>query len=179
MFTFYFHEKSHPLTSWACEKNNPACCHMKAKKTIEVFAPHETRATPPNISFFWNGKRDTGDTGKRDTQDRGHTEHNGTQGTQGTQGIQGTRDTRDRGHKGHREHKGHKTHRGHKGTQGNLVPRALFPPLPAQKNGKKKPGSIGQCFTLCIFTFCLHLCLAKDNERLWHYHRIWKRFLCG
>ena len=167
--------KNHILWPPARAKKNQHVVIWKQRKPSKFsrHMPHETRATPPNTSFFWNGKRDTGDTGKRDTQDRGHTEHNGTQGTQGTQGIQGTRDTRDRGHKGH------KRHRGHKGTQGNLVPRALFPPLPAQKNGKKKQGSIGPCFTLCIFTFSLHLCLAKDNERLWHYHRIWKRFLCG
>ena len=34
---FYFHEKSHPLTSWACEKN-PAGWHMKAMKPIKNFA---------------------------------------------------------------------------------------------------------------------------------------------
>ena len=149
---------------------------MKAKKTIEVFSPHATwnkgNATEHFIFLKWQkGHRGHGETG--------HTR----QGTHGTQRDTGntrdTGDTRDTGHKGHREHKGHKTHRGHKRTQGNLVPRALFPPLPAQKNGKKKQGSIGPCFTLCIFTFCLHLYLAKDNERLWHYHRIWKRFLCG
>ena len=117
---------------------------MKAKKTIEVFAPHETRATPPNISFFLNGKRDTRDTGETgDTRDKGHTR----QGTHGTQQDTGnTRDTRNiTGHKGHRglrEHKGHRGHKGHKGTQGNLVPRALFPPLPAQKMVKRNKGPL-------------------------------------
>ena len=33
-------------------------------------------------------------------------------------------------------------------------------------------GGNGPCFTLYIVKFCLYLCLAKDNERLWHYHRI-------
>ena len=174
---------------------------MKAKKTIEVFSPHETRATPPNISFFLNDKRDTGDTGEtgdtRDTSDKGHTR----QGTHGTQQDTGntrdTGDTRDTGHtrhKGHREHNGPQRTQGAQGTQGTQGtqrtqgtqgdtgqprPQGAFPSPTGPKNGKKKQGSIGPCFTLCIFTFCLHLCLAKDNERLWHYHRIWKRFLCG
>ena len=45
--------KNHiPLTSWACEKKKPACCHMK----VSFRAIWETWATPPNISCLWNGK---------------------------------------------------------------------------------------------------------------------------
>ena len=116
----------------------------------------------------------------------------GTQGTRGN-GTHKTGDTRNT--TGHREHKGHRGYKGHgtheTGDTGNIRdtkdtgdtgqprPQGAFPSPTGLKNGKKKQGSIGPCFTLCIFTFCLHLCLAKDNERLWHYHRIWKRFLCG
>ena len=161
--------KNHILWPPARAKKKPACCHMKAKKTIEVFSPHETRATPPNISFFWNGKRDTGDTRKRDTQDRGHREHKGHRGYKG-HGTHETGDTRDTGNI--RDTK-------HTGDTGQPRPQGAFPSPTGPKNGKKKQGSVGPCFTLCIFTFSSHLCLAKDNERLWHYHRIWKRFLCG
>ena len=130
MFLLSIFMKNHILWPPArAEKKNQHVVIWKQRKPSKFsrHMAHETRATPPNISFFWNGKRDTGDMGKRDTQDRGHTEHNGTQGTQGTQGIQGTRDTRDRGQKG---------------TQGNLVPRALFPPLPAQKMVKRNKGPL-------------------------------------
>ena len=41
-----------PLTSWACEKRKPACCHMK----VSFRAILETWATPPNISCFLNRK---------------------------------------------------------------------------------------------------------------------------
>ena len=47
----FFHEKSHPLTSWASQKK-PACCHMK----VSFRAIWETWATPSNISCFLNGK---------------------------------------------------------------------------------------------------------------------------
>ena len=119
----------------------------------------------------------------------------GTLGTRGN-GTHKTGDTRNT--TGHREHKGHRGYKGHgthetgdtrdtgnirdtkdTGDTGQPRPQGAFPSPTGPKNGKKKQGSIGPCFTLCIFTFCLHLCLAKDNERLWHYHRIWKRFLCG
>ena len=135
MFLLSIFMKNHILWPPERAKKNLHVVIWKQRKPSKFsrHMPHETRATPPNISFFWNGKRDTGHTRKRDTQDRGHTEHNGTQGTQGTQGIQGTRDTRDRGHK---------RHRGQKGTQGNLVPRALFPPLPAQKMVKRNKGPL-------------------------------------
>ena len=149
---------------------------MKAKKTIEVFSPHETRATPPNFLFFlkWqkghrgtrgNGTHKTGDT--RNTT--GHREHKGHRGYKG-HGTHETGDTRDTGNI--RDTK-------HTGDTGQPRPQGAFPSPTGPKNGKKKQGSIGPCFTLCIFTFSSHLCLAKDNERLWHYHRIWKRFLCG
>ena len=162
---------------------------MKAKKTIEVFSPHATwnkgNATEHFIFLKWQkghkghtrqgthgtqqdtgNTRDTGDT--RDTghtRHKGHREHNGPQRTQGAQGTQGTQGTQ-------------KT-QGTQGDTGQPRPQGTFPSPTGPKNGKEKQGSIGPCFTLCIFTFCLHLCLAKDNERLWHYHRIWKRFLCG
>ena len=167
--------KNHILWPPARAKKTQHVVIWKQRKPWEFsrHMPHETRATPPNISFFWNGKRDTGDTGKRDTQDRGHTEHKGTQGTQGTQGIQGTHETGDTRDTGNiRDTKD-------TGDTGKPRPQGAFPSPTGPKNGKKKEGSIGPCFTLCIFTFCLHLCLAKGNERLWHYHRIWKRFLCG
>ena len=109
-----------------------------------------------------NGTHKTGDT--RNTT--GHREHKGHRGYKG-HGTHETGDTRDTGNIRDTKHTGDT--RGHRATSS---PGRFSPPLPAQKNGKKKQGSIGQCFTLCIFTFCLHLCLAKDNERLWHYHRI-------
>ena len=160
MFLLSIFMKNHILWPPERAKKKPACCHMKAKKTIEVFSPHATwnkgNATEHFIFLKWQkGHRGYGETG--------HTR----QGTHGTQ--RDTGNPRDTGH----------TRQGTEGDTGQPRPQGAFPSPTGPKNGKKKQGSIGPCFTLCIFTFCLHLCLAKDNERLWHYHRIWKRFLCG
>ena len=49
----FFHEKSHPFTSWASEKKNPACCHIKV-----VFAPYEEHGQRHRIYhvFKWKSK---------------------------------------------------------------------------------------------------------------------------
>ena len=111
MFLLSIIMKNHILWPPARAKKKPACCHMKAKKTIEVFSPHATwnkgNATENFIFLKWQkghrGDGETGhtrqgthgtqrDTGKTrdtgDTRDTGHTRQ-GTQGTQKTKGTQG------------------------------------------------------------------------------------------
>ena len=79
----------------------------ESNETHQSFrALRETRTTPPDISCFLKGKRDTGDTRGQ----RGHGGQKGTQGTHGTQGdtvdaentgdTEDTRDTRDKRHTG-------------------------------------------------------------------------------
>ena len=73
---FYFYKKSHPLTSYACQKQ-PTCCHMKAMKPIQVFAPYEKKGNAIEYFMFIKWKRGHKGHGGHG----GHRKHKETKGT--------------------------------------------------------------------------------------------------
>ena len=133
--------KNPHVVIWKQRKPSKFSRHMKQGQRHRTF--HFFKMAKGTQEPRGNGTHKTGDT--RNTT--GHREHKGHRGYKG-HGTHETGDTRDTGNIRDTKHTGDT--RGHRATSS-----------PGRFSLPYRP----KCFTLCIFTFCLHLCLAKDNER--------------